>query len=138
MNNLHVKKGDTVIIIAGKDKGKSGQISEVDVANKKVVIDGLNLATHFVKPRNAQEKGGIITRSAALDASNVMLVCPDCSKPVRAGVKVENIDGKDVKIRICKKCGKSLEVKKSESKAAAKKATKKTATKKKSAEKVEA
>lgn len=130
MNNLHVKKGDNVIVTAGKEKGKSGTIIAVNVENNTVVIDGLNLATNFVKPRNAQEKGGIITKSAPINASNVALVCAGCGKAVRAGHKVENIDGKDVKIRVCKKCGASLEVVKEAKKATKKATTKKTATKK--------
>lgn len=138
MSNLHVKKGDAVIVIAGKDKGKSGTVSKVMPSDNKVIVDGLNLATNFVKPRNAQEKGGIILKSAPIDASNVMLVCAGCGKATKAGHKIENVNGKDVKIRICKKCGSSLEVKKAEAKAAVKKATraKKTA-KKETAEKAE-
>ena len=62
MNNLHVKKGDNVMVIAGKDKGKSGIITKVDVDNGRVLVEGLNIATNYVKPRNAQEKGGIVKK----------------------------------------------------------------------------
>lgn len=127
MNNLHVKKGDNVMVIAGKDKGKSGIITKVDVDNGRVLVEGLNIATNYVKPRNAQEKGGIVKKEAAIDASNVMIICPECGKATKAGHRIENVDGKDVKIRFCKKCNASLEQKASK---AVKKATKKTATKK--------
>ena len=128
MNNLHVKKGDSVMIIAGKEKGKAGVITAVNIDKNTVLIDGLNLATNFVKPRSAQERGGIITKAAPINASNVMLVCADCNKPVKSGHAVVTENGKEVKIRVCKKCGASLEVKKAAK--AAKKATKKAAPKK--------
>ncbi len=127
MNNLHVKKGDNVMIIAGKDKGKSGSVTKVDVQNGRVLVEGANIATNYVKPRNAQEKGGIVKKEAPIDASNVMIICPECGKATKAGHRVENVDGKDVKIRFCKKCNASLEQKASKT---VKKATKKTATKK--------
>lgn len=127
MNNLHIKKGDSVMVIAGKDKGKSGQVVAVDVDSNRVVVEGLNIATNYVKPRNAQEKGGIVKKEAPIAASNVMVICPECGKTTRAGHRTENVGGKDVKVRYCKKCNASLEQKASK---AAKKATKKTATKK--------
>ena len=126
MNNLHVKKGDSVMIIAGKEKGKTGVIASVNNDKNTVTIDGLNLATNFVKPRSAQEKGGIITKAAPINASNVMLVCAGCNKPVRSGSAVVKEGDKDVKIRICKRCGTSLEA----NKVVKKVATKKAATKK--------
>lgn len=132
MNNLHVKKGDSVMIIAGKDKGKSGSVVKVDVANGKVLIEGANIATNYVKPRSAQEKGGIVKKEAPIDASNVMIICPECGKATKAGHRVENIDGKEVKIRFCKKCNASLEKKATKT---AKKATKKTSTAKKATKK---
>ena len=73
MNNLHVKKGDNVMVIAGKDKGKSGSITKVDIDNGRVFVEGLNIATNYVKPRSAQEKGGIVKKEAPIDASNVIL-----------------------------------------------------------------
>lgn len=127
MNNLHVKKGDTVMVITGKDKGKSGSVTKVDIANGKVMVEGLNIATNYVKPRSAQEKGGIVKKEAFIDASNVMIICPECGKATKAGHRVENVDGKEVKVRFCKKCNSSLEKKATK---AAKKATKKTAAKK--------
>lgn len=135
--SITVKKGDAVKIIAGSDKGKSGQILSVDPAANRVVVkgDGLKTAKHFVKPRNAQQKGGIVEQERSIDASNVQVLCPSCNSATRVAYKVEkNAEGKTVKNRICKKCGASLdEVKASKAKAAAKKATKagaKKATKK--------
>ncbi len=127
MNNLHVKKGDNVMVIAGKDKGKSGSITKVDIDNGRVFVEGLNIATNYVKPRSAQEKGGIVKKEAPIDASNVMIICPECGLPTKAGHRVEDVDGKKVKIRFCKKCNASLEQKATK---AAKKATKKATTKK--------
>lgn len=132
MNNLRIKKGDTVTIIAGKDKGKSAQVVKVDVANNKVLLDGLNMATNFVKPRTAQEKGGIITKAAPIDASNVMVVCPTCNKATKVNHKVENINGVDKNVRTCKKCGALLDVAKTAK--VAKKATRKKSAKKETAE----
>lgn len=129
MNNLHVKKGDNVMIIAGKDKGKSGSVTNVDVASGKVVVEGMNIATNYVKPRNAQEKGGIVKKEAPIDASNVMIICPECGKATKVAHGVENVNGKDVKVRLCKKCNAKLDVKKAVKKTTAKKTTKK-ATKK--------
>ena len=68
MNNLHVKKGDSVMIIAGKDKGKSGSVVKVDVENGRVLVEGANIATNYVKPRSAQDKGGIVKKEAPIDA----------------------------------------------------------------------
>lgn len=132
MNNLHVKKGDSVMIIAGKDKGKSGSVVKVDVQNGRVLVEGANIATNYVKPRSAQDKGGIVKKEAPIDASNVMIICPECGKATKAGHRVENVDGKDVKIRFCKKCNASLEKKATK---VAKKATKKTSTTKKATKK---
>ncbi len=134
MNNLHVKKGDSVMIIAGKEKGKTGVINAVNIDKNTVVVDGLNLATNFVKPRNAQERGGIITKAAPVNASNVMLVCADCNKPVKAGHSVVKDGDKDIKIRVCKKCGASLEAKKVVKKVATKKAAPKKTKKAETAE----
>ncbi|MDE6967262.1 MAG: 50S ribosomal protein L24 [Clostridia bacterium] len=136
MNNLHVKKGDNVMIIAGKDKGKSGSVTKVDVENGRVLVEGMNIATNYVKPRNAQEKGGIVKKEAPINASNVMIICPTCGKATRVGHRVETIDGKQVKIRFCKKCNESLEKKvtKVAKKAAAKKTSTKKSTTKKTAE----
>lgn len=104
MNTLHVKTGDTVVILSGKDKGKKGKVLEVSPTEKKVIVEGLNTVTKHVKPRQMGQQGGIVTAEAPLYACKVMAVCPECGKPTRAAHKVE--DGK--KSRLCKKCGKTF------------------------------
>lgn len=127
MAKLNVRKGDPVIVISGKDKGKTGQIIEVDTDKGRVTVEGVNMVTKHVKPKKAQQKGGRVDQPSSINSSNVMIVCNACSSPSRIGKKIVQEDGKDVKIRVCKKCGASLEVKESKSKSTAKKATKKKA-----------
>ena len=98
---LHVKAKDQVIVIAGKDKGKKGAVTAAFPKTGKVIVEGVNLVTKHQKPRGQGMPGGIIHKEAAIDASNVMLVCQKCGKPARYGWKV-NADG--TKTRICKKC----------------------------------
>jgi len=130
MNNMHVKKGDSVVVIAGASKGKSGTITVVNTDKNTVIIDGLNLATHFVKPRNAQEQGGIIKKSAPIAVSNVQLFCPVCAKGVKSRSEIVTEGDKSKKIRVCKLCGGSLEVVKAAKKAAKKATAKKAPVKK--------
>ncbi len=136
--SMSIKKGDAVKVIAGSDKGKSGQVLSVDPAKNRVVVkgDGMTTEKHFVKPRNAQEKGGVIEKERAIDASNVQIICPSCNALTRVAHKIDKgEDGKTVKSRVCKKCGASLdEVRASKAKSAAKKAGK-TAAKKTAAKK---
>lgn len=107
MNNLHVKTGDTVVILSGKDKGKQGKVLQVSPKEKKVIVEGLNLVTKHVKPRKAGDKGGIVQAEGAMYASKVMAVCPKCGKPTRLGHKIL-ADGS--KTRVCKhaKCGETF------------------------------
>ena len=126
--SMNVKKGDAVKIIAGSDKGKTAQVLAVNVKANRVVLkgDGLKTVKCFVKPRNAQEKGGIIEREPSVSVSNVMILCPSCNVATRVGHSVSvDENGKSVKTRICKKCGASLDVKASKSAKTAKKASKK-------------
>ena len=104
MNKIHVKTGDTVIILSGKDKGKKGKVLEVSPTEKKVIVEGCNMVTKHVKPRKMGETGGIVKAEAPLYACKVMLVCPKCGKPTRLAHKVL-ADG--TKERVCKndKCG---------------------------------
>ena len=105
---LSVKKGDNVLIIAGKDAGKTGEILEVNREAGKVVVAGVNIQAHHNKPRSKDDKGGIIKTEGAIDVSNVQVVCPVCKKAVRVAHRVE--DGKNV--RFCKKCNATLDTKK--------------------------
>ena len=101
MNNLHVKKGDNVMIISGKDKGKTGKVLEVSPSEGKVIVEKCNMVTKHVKPRRMGEAGGIKKAEGAMYASKVQLVCPRCKKQTRVAHKI-NADGS--KDRICAKC----------------------------------
>ncbi len=103
-NSFKVKKGDTAVVIAGKEKGKKAKVLRVFPADKRVVLEAVNMVTKHKKPRNQRTPGGIMKQEAPIDISNVMVFCGKCSKPTRVGHKVE--DGK--KVRVCKKCGAEL------------------------------
>ena len=102
---MTIKTGDNVLVITGKDKGKTGKVSAVYADSNRVVVENVNVVTKHQKPRTQQDKGGIIKKSAPIEASNVMVICPVCGKATRVSHKV--IDGK--KVRTCKKCGASLD-----------------------------
>jgi ribosomal protein L24, bacterial/organelle len=135
MAKMNVKKGDNVMIIAGKDKGKAGEVLAVYPDDNRVVVSGANEISKHVKPRKAQDKGGIVKKEGTINSSNVMIICPACNEVVRVNHKTVEVDGKTKKIRVCNKCGASLEDQKLSAKKAAKKVAKKTpATKAKKAE----
>ena len=92
---MNIKKGDTVYVITGKDKGKSGKVSAVYSDKNKVLIENVNIVTKHQKPKSQQDKGGIVKKPAPIDASNVMVVCPVCNKATRISHK--EIDGKKAK-----------------------------------------
>jgi len=127
--SLHVKKGDNVVVIAGKDKNKTGNIISVNPSDNTVVVAGVNIISKHQKPKKAGEKGGIIKKEGKIDSSNVQVICAACGKATRIAHK---LDG-DKKVRICKKCGASLDVtaSKKETKAAKETSAKKTTTAKK-------
>ena len=102
---VHVKTGDTVIVINGKDRGKTGKVMQVSPSEGKVIVGGINIVSKHVKPRQMGEPGGIIKAESALYADKVQLVCPKCGKPARVGHVIEN----DKKFRVCKKCGARFE-----------------------------
>ena len=85
MNTLHVKRDDNVMIIAGKDRGKSGKIRKALPKENRVIVEGLNLVKKHLKARPGTNQGGIIEREAPIHASNVMLICSGCGKPSRMG-----------------------------------------------------
>ncbi len=101
MSKVHVKTGDTVQIMSGRDNGNKGKVLEVSPKEGKVIVEGQNIVTKHVKPRRQGEVGGIVKAEAPLYASKVMPVCPKCGKPTRVGHAV--VDGK--KVRVCKHCG---------------------------------
>jgi len=87
---MNVKKGDTVIVLSGKDKGKQGKVLGTVPSEAKVVVEGINMVTCHVKPRKQGETGGIVQREAAMYASKVQVVCPKCNKGTRIAHKIEN------------------------------------------------
>lgn len=116
---LHVKKGDNVVVLAGRDKGKTGKVLVANPTDSSVVVEGVNIISKNKKARNAQEKSTIVKTEGKINVSNVQLVCPSCKKATRVANKV--VDGKVT--RTCKHCGANLDEK---SKKVATKATSKT------------
>lgn len=120
---MKVKKNDTVLVLTGKDAGKTAKVLVAMPKENKVVVDGINVQKKHKKARSAQEVSSIQNQSGAIDASNVLVVCPACGKATRVAYKVEG----DKKARVCKKCGAVLDATKEakEVKKTAKKKTKK-------------
>jgi len=101
-----VRKGDTVVVIAGKDRGKSGKVLQVSRESRRVRVEKINIIKRHTKPNQQNRQGGILEREAPIHLSNVMLYCAACQKPTRAGSKTL-ADG--ARARICKKCGQTIE-----------------------------
>ena len=101
---VHVKSGDKVVVISGKDKGKVSSVKKVITSDNKVIIEGANIVTKAQKPAGGNQ-GGLIKTEAPMDSSKVMLYCPACEKATR--IKYDTVDNK--KVRICKKCGEKLD-----------------------------
>ena len=128
--SMTVKKGDNVLVIAGKDKGKTGKVTDVSPKSNKVLVDGINIVTKHQKARKQDEKSQIVKKNAPIEASNVMVVCPNCGKATR--VAHSEVGGK--KVRTCKKCSGALD---KEFVKVAKKEAKKETAKKENAVKAE-
>jgi len=105
MNKVKMKKGDTVKVLNGKDNGKSGVVERIFADDNKAIVKGIHILKKHVKPSQKNPSGGIIDINKKIDISDLMVVCPNCGKPTRTGYMIE----KDVKIRICKKCKKSVD-----------------------------
>lgn len=101
---MKIKKNDTVLIISGKDRGKTGKVLEVFPKENKLVVENANLRKKHVKPKKQGEKGQVVEVPSKVFISNVKLVCPKCGKPARVGYKM--IENK--KYRICKKCNSEM------------------------------
>ena len=101
---MRVKTNDTVQIIKGKDRGKRGAVIRRDPTANTVVIEGLNFIQRHTKASNELRQSGIIQREAAINAANVMLVCPHCDQPVRTLITTGDVSGKETHVRACKKC----------------------------------
>ena len=97
-----LRRNDNVVVMTGKDRGKSGRVLRVVADKNRLVVEGVNIIKRHTKPNPQRNiKGGIVTREASLHASNVQLVCPECGKPTRIGKRILE-DGR--KVRICRKC----------------------------------
>lgn len=127
---MKVKKNDTVLVLTGKDSGKTGKVLRAMPSANRVVVEGVNVQKKHKRARSAQETSSIVEQTGAIDASNVLVICPTCDKATR--VAHAEVDGK--KVRVCKKCGASLEAKAEAKKPAKKAAAKKTSKKKSTVE----
>ena len=106
MASAHVRRGDTVGVIAGKERGKRGKVLQVLRDSRRVVVEHLNMIKRHQRPTQKLRQGGIIEREGSFAVSNVLLVCGRCDRPVRVGVRILN-DGR--KARVCKRCGESVD-----------------------------
>ena len=101
---MRVKKGDTVKVLSGKDKGKTGEVLEILPKTNKIVVKGINIIKKHTKPRKQGEEGGILSMEGAIHVAKVNVVCPKCGKATKIGYGEE----KGEKVRVCKKCGAKL------------------------------
>lgn len=106
MTKLKIRKGDTVIVRSGRERGKTGKVLRVVADEKRVFVERLNMVKRHQKPRSAQQPGGIVEKEAPLPLSNVMLVCNKCNKPTRTGRKRLE-DGRST--RVCKRCEEQID-----------------------------
>ncbi len=108
---MNIKKGDTVLIIAGKDKGKQGTVSRAMPQDNKVIVEGLNIVKKHVRPQGQTRQGGVIDKAMPLQVSNTMLICTECGEPTRVGHERRpvGVDQKVRSVRVCKKCSKIIE-----------------------------
>jgi large subunit ribosomal protein L24 len=108
---MNIKKGDTVLIIAGKDRGKQGVVSRALPQVNKVIVEGMNIAKKHIRPQGQTRQGGIIEKAMPLQVSNTMLICTECGKPTRVAHERRPMgaDQKMRSVRVCKKCQKVIE-----------------------------
>lgn len=104
---IHVKTGDMVYILSGKDRGKKGKVIKVLPREGKVLVEGINMSTKHMKPTKRYQQGGIIKQESPISSSNVMLICDKCKNPTKVAKKVFE-DGQ--KARVCKKCNEIIDV----------------------------
>lgn len=102
---MKIKKGDTVLMVQGKDRGRKGKVIKVLPKGNKIIVEGLNIIKKHIRPRREGEKGQIVKVPRPVDVSNTKLICPRCKKPTRIGYKILN----QRKYRICKKCSETFE-----------------------------
>lgn len=101
---MKIKKGDNILVISGKDKGRTGKVTRALPKEAGILVEGINLRKKHVRPKREGEKGQVVDVPTVLDVSNVKIVCPKCGKAARVGYKIE----KDTKVRICKKCSQEI------------------------------
>ena len=106
MTHIHIRRGDTVGVIAGKERGKRGKVLRVLRDSGRVVVEHLNMVKKHQRPTPKLRQGGIIEREGPLAVSNVLVVCGRCDRPVRTGIKILDDHRK---IRVCKRCGESVD-----------------------------
>lgn len=108
---MNIHKGDTVLIIAGKDKGKEGTVSRAMPQVTKIIVEGLNIAKKHIRPQGQTRQGGVIEKAMPIHVSNVMLKCTECGQPTRVGHdrRPMGTDQKVRTVRVCKKCGKMIQ-----------------------------
>ena len=103
---MNIRKNDSVMVIAGRERGKTGKVLRVIPENDRVIIERVNMVKRHVKARGPQQPGGILEKEASVHTSNVMLMCDKCNAPVRAGKKIM---GDEEKARVCRRCGEPLD-----------------------------
>ena len=104
--SLNVRKNDSVMVIAGKERGKTGKVLKVIGEEQRVVIERMNLVKRHAKARGPQQPGGIVEKEASIHVSDIMVMCDKCNAPVRVGRKILETGEK---IRICRRCGEALD-----------------------------
>jgi large subunit ribosomal protein L24 len=103
---VQIRKNDSVMVISGKERGKTGKVLRVDPKEDAVIIERINVVKRHTKPRGPQQAGGIVEKEASIPASNIMIMCDKCNAPVRIGKK-NLTDGN--KVRVCRRCGETLD-----------------------------
>ena len=103
---MKIKKGDNVIVLKGKDRGKKGKVQQVFPKEGKLVVEGMNIRKKHIKPKRAGEKGQVVSQAGRMASSNVALVCPKCSKPTRIGYTMQG----SKKYRFCKNCKATIDI----------------------------
>lgn len=108
---LNIKKGDNVLLLAGKDRGKRGVVSKTMPRQNKIVVEGLNLVKHHVRAGGPMRQPGIVDKAMPLHVSNAMVICTECGEPTRVGHerRAQGVDQKERAVRICKHCGKAIQ-----------------------------
>ena len=105
MSKLHIKKGDTVYVLAGEDKGRQGRVLEIQAAKNRAIVEGINIVSKSTKPSAKHPQGGIVKMEAPINISNLALIDPKTGKPTRVGIRVNE---KGEKVRYAKKSGEEI------------------------------